>query len=54
MSESEAIAYGKYVRYLIELYKDEGMDGLIRFLMYEDDFSCQQALAYMVQYHASL
>ena len=51
---SDAVAYGKYVRFLIDLYKDEGMEVLVNFLEYEDDFSCQQALAYLVQNYATL
>ena len=54
MSYSEAVAYGKYVKYLIDLYRTEGMEELLRFLEYEDDFTAQQALAYMVAYHGNL
>lgn len=49
---TDAVAYGRYVRYLINLYKDEGMEALIRFLQYEDEFTANQALAYMVQSYA--
>lgn len=54
MTDSEAVAYGRYVKFLVALYRDEGMDGLLRFLEYEDEFTAQQALAYLIQYEATL
>ena len=48
-SADEAISYGRYVKFLTQLYKDEGIEVLLDFLIHEDDFSSQMTLAYLVQ-----